>query len=285
MRGHVLANAELIGTGVRVRRPENQATLHFFWLCVAFFGMLAFSFSGRLDRLDWVFYWGDVIATLMLPPLFVHFALVFPERPDSWARSEAGRTLIPLFYLPALLLGGAKVAAILGAGRQGEVFTNVITLVDSAEMVYLAVCLIGGLVIMTRALYRVRSVIARRQLRWIVWGTALGAVPFVFGYGLPFALGFKPLAGFELTAILLGLLPLAFASAIIRYRLMDVEVIIKRGLVYAAAERPASGHCAPGHAGRRAPGASGEECDSNRSGSRVLPGSLRLPSSARRIRP
>jgi two-component system, NtrC family, sensor kinase len=227
--------ALLIGAGVRVRRPENQATLHFFWLCVAFFGMLAFSFSGRLDRLDWVFYWGDVIATLMLPPLFVHFALVFPERPDSWARSEAGRTLLPLFYLPALLLGGAKVAAILGAGRQGEVFTNVITLVDSGEIVYLALCLIGGLVIMTRALYGVRSVIARRQLRWIVWGTALGAVPFVFGYGLPFALGFTPVSGFELTAILLGLLPLAFASAIIRYRLMDVEVIIKRGLVYAAA--------------------------------------------------
>ena len=30
-------------------------------------------------------------------------------------------------------------------------------------------------------------------------------------------------------------MPLAFASAIVRYRLMDVEVIIKRALVYAAA--------------------------------------------------
>ena len=76
---------------------------------------------------------------------------------------------------------------------------------------------------------------ARRQLRWIVWGSAIGSVPFAFGYALPFALGLPPLRGFEYTALLLGLLPLAFASAIVRYRLMDVEVIIKRALVYAAA--------------------------------------------------
>src|SRR6185295_15731530 len=56
----------LIGAGVRLRRPENQATLHFFWLTVAFFGVLTFSYSGRLDRLDWVFYWGDLVARLML---------------------------------------------------------------------------------------------------------------------------------------------------------------------------------------------------------------------------
>ena len=97
-----------VGTGVRLRRPENQATLHFFWLCVAFFGVLTFSFSGRLDFIDWVFYWGDVVAMLLLPPLFVHFALVFPERPDSWARSDRGRNLLPLVYLPALLLGGRQ---------------------------------------------------------------------------------------------------------------------------------------------------------------------------------
>src|SRR5574338_1127720 len=93
----------------------------------------------------------------------------------------------------------------------------------------------GGLAITVNALRRVRSVTARRQLRWIVWGTALGAVPFVVGYALPFAFGVTPLRGFEFTAVLLGLIPLAFASAIVRYRLMDVEVIIKRGLVYAAA--------------------------------------------------
>ena len=45
---------------------------------------------GRLDTLDWVST-GRRRAMLLLPPLFVHFALVFPERPDSWARRPAAR--------------------------------------------------------------------------------------------------------------------------------------------------------------------------------------------------
>ena len=225
----------IVGAGVRIRRPDNQATLHFFWLTVAFFGVLAFSFSGRLNLLDQVFYWGDVAAMLLLPPLFMHFALVFPERPAGWARGEGSRTVLPLLYVPALLLGAARLAVILRTGQHGAVLSDVITVVERGELVYLGLSLIVGLLLMTRALRRVRSVTARRQLRWIVWGTAFGAVPFVLGYALPWALGLTPVPGFEFTAILLGLVPLAFASAIVRYRLMDVEVIIKRGLVYAAA--------------------------------------------------
>ncbi|HEX4566854.1 MAG TPA: ATP-binding protein, partial [Vicinamibacterales bacterium] len=107
--------------------------------------------------------------------------------------------------------------------------------VDNGQLLYLAVSLVAGFAIMVRALRRVRSVTARRQLRWIVWGTALGSIPFTLGYAVPFAFGLQPVRGFEFTTLLLGLIPLAFASAIVRYRLMDVEVIIKRALVYAAA--------------------------------------------------
>src|SRR5436190_1814232 len=224
----------LVGASVRLRRPDHQATLHFFWLTVAFFGVMAFSFTSKFDVLDWTFYWGDLTAQLLLPPLFLHFALVFPDRPDAWVRSDTGRSLVNAIYLPALLLGGASVAAVVNAAAHGEVLSRVADYVQAAQLLYLAVTLIAGLVIMVRALRMVHSVTARRQLRWIVWGTTLGSVPFVFGYALWFAFGLQPLRGFEYSALLLGLIPLAFASAIVRYRLMDVEVIIKRGLVYAA---------------------------------------------------
>jgi PAS domain S-box-containing protein len=225
----------LVGASVRLRRPDHQATLHFFWLTVAFFGVMAFSFTGKLDALDWTFYWGDLTASLLLPPLFVHFALVFPDRPDAWVRSEAGRRFMPLLYLPALALGAVSVAAVMNGAAHGEVLTRLTALVQSGQLFYLMVSLVAGLAIMVRALRRVRSVTARRQLRWIVWGSAIGSMPFAFGYALPFAFGLPGLKGFEYSALLLGLVPLAFASAIVRYRLMDVEVIIKRTLVYAAA--------------------------------------------------
>jgi len=65
----------LVGGAVRLRRPGDQATLHFFWLCVAFFGAFTFSFNGPLDRLDWVFFWGDAVAMALVPPLLLHFTL------------------------------------------------------------------------------------------------------------------------------------------------------------------------------------------------------------------
>ena len=116
----------LIATSIRLRRPRDVATLHFFWLCVAFFGTFTFSFSGRLDRLDWFFYWADAVAELLLPPLFLHFALVFPERPRPWARGTTGKALLPILYLPALLLVSANIIAIRRSAIDPSVFIRAI---------------------------------------------------------------------------------------------------------------------------------------------------------------
>ena len=229
----------LVGASVRLRRPRDQATLHFFWLCVAFFGTFTFSFTGPFDRLDWVFYWGDAVAMALLPPLLLHFTIVFPERPASGESDAArggamARLLVPVLYVPALLLGIGRVVAIARGASNGASLSRAIDLLDRAEPLYLFACGAAALVVLVRAFRQITSLTARRQLRWIAWGTALGVGPFAFGYALPWALGFDPTLALQLTAIPLGLVPLTFASAIVRYRLRDVEVIVKRGLAYAA---------------------------------------------------
>ena len=227
----------LVGGAVRLRRPRDPATLHFFWLSVAFFGVFTFSFSGRLDRLDWVFYWADAMSMLLLPPLFLHFTLVFPERPARWTAGPIGRVIVPRAYVAG---ARAWIAPRRRAGAQRRrcrpLRRACSSVLDRVEFLYLAVCLIGGLAGLVRALAAgARRSPARRQLRWIAWGTALGARPSRSATRCRSRSAWMPSLPMELSAIPLGLIPLAYASAIVRYRLMDIEVIVKRALVYAAA--------------------------------------------------
>jgi PAS domain S-box-containing protein len=224
----------LVGAAVRVRRPRDQATLHFFWLCVAFFGAFTFSFNGPLDRLDWVFYWGDAIATAALAPLFLHFVLAFPAREQSERRLRLVFPTLPLLYLPAATLGAIRVLILARAPADLAALARIVDWLDRAQHGYLFICATIGLVVVVRAFREPVPETARRQLRWMAWGTALGAAPFAVGYALPWALGFNPPLALQLTAIPLGLVPLAFACAIVRYRLRDVEVIVKSTLAYGA---------------------------------------------------
>ena len=231
----------LVGASVRLRRPRDQATLHFFWLCVAFFGVFTFSFNGPFDRLDWAFYWGDAIAFALLPPLLLHFTMVFPERPSDERRTATVERLhsliIPLIYVPALILGAARVIAVTRASQgslSGPIFSRVLEWLDRSEPVYLFLYAAAALGVLVRAFREITSVTGRRQLRWIAWGTALGVGPFGFGYALPWVFGVNPPIELQLTALLLAVVPLTFACAIVRYRLRDVEVIGKGGLAYTA---------------------------------------------------
>ena len=224
----------LVGASVRLRRPRDPATLHFFWLCVAFFGTFTFSFNGPFDRLDWTFYWGDAVSMALLPPLLLHFTLVFPERP-RWSASIARRSvLLPLMYAPALALAAGRIVAVSRGASDGAALSRTLDLLDRAEPIYLLICALAAILVLVRGFGEISSLTGRRQLRWIAWGSLLGVGPYALFYALPWAFGLNPPLALQLTAVPLGLVPLAFASAIVRYRLRDVEVIIKRGLAYTA---------------------------------------------------
>src|SRR5205085_1170563 len=79
---------------------------------------------------------------------------------------------------------------------------------------------------------RASTTILRQQLKWVTRGTILAVVPFTLFYVVPFLTG-SP--GMNWAVLSLGLLPLTFGYAIFRYRLMDVDLIFKRGVVYTLA--------------------------------------------------
>ena len=76
--------------------------------------------------------------------------------------------------------------------------------------------------------FRHPSFLVRKQLKWIVTGLGFGVLPFTVLYIIPFLAGQAPSQVAELTILLQTLIPLSFAYSISRYKLMDLEVILKK---------------------------------------------------------
>jgi PAS domain S-box-containing protein len=67
-------------------------------------------------------------------------------------------------------------------------------------------------------------------------GTLMAVVPFTLFYALPFLLDMNPpRLLYNLAGLSLVFLPLTFSWAIVRYRLMDTDLIFKRGVAYTLA--------------------------------------------------
>ena len=100
----------LIGLFVYFRRGSAHKARHFYILCLASFISLCFHYTGQFNPFDKVMYFGNLLAGLLAPTLFLHFCLTFPE-PRPWLRGRvaddaalpAGRAALP--HLPGLLLG------------------------------------------------------------------------------------------------------------------------------------------------------------------------------------
>jgi PAS domain S-box-containing protein len=219
-----------IGLLVLVRRWNAPHALHFYLFCLTSFVFFTFSYSGKFNDFDWFIYWADVVARLLAPALFLHFALVFPE-----SRLVARhRWVLALVYAPALLLLGAHIAAV-GTPllpRSLLVFDRF----DQIGFLYLsALFLVAASVFEFTYRRQARHGALRQQMKWITRGTWLAILPFTAFYVIPLALERVPDDWMKLSTLALVFIPLTFGYAIVRYRLMDVDVIFRRGVAYTLA--------------------------------------------------
>ncbi|MFN7980330.1 MAG: hypothetical protein U0Q11_00590 [Vicinamibacterales bacterium] len=132
--------------------------------------------------------------------------------------------------------------AVSHGAADGATLSRTLDWLDRAEPLYLLVCAVAAIAVLARGFGEITSLTdadnsaGSRGVRCSV------LVPYALFYALPWAFGMNPPLALQLTAIPLGLVPLSFASAIVRYRLRDVEVIFKRGLAYGVPGGGCSGY-------------------------------------------
>ena len=168
---------------------------------------------------------------LALPALFVNLALVFPRRYAVVDRR------------PALVPGLFAAAAVLFAWQSGAFTAYIATPSPAAWRAFLVpdrladIVLIAGDALGCGLLYRAsrRLELARerRQAKWLLWGITLGVTPYAFLYIAPGLVGLPPLIPLELARLATITIPIAFTFAVAKYRFLDIDIIIRRSIIYA----------------------------------------------------
>jgi signal transduction histidine kinase len=215
-----------VGLFTLVRHSGRQGFLFYLW-CLTSATLYLLSATPPADVLYAATSLFDTMAYIFLPALTVHLFLVFPTVLPG---SERFRRLIPFLYLPAAALAALELDLALFNGRLifGRPTLARVDAFDRVQMAHLALFALAAMAILFRRFRRGASWEQHRQLQWIAYGVGGGYLPFLILYYVPTALNLAvPMALSSLAVVPLGLVPLTFAYAILRYKLWDIEVIVR----------------------------------------------------------
>ena len=221
----------IIGLFVYFRRGSALKATHFYVLCLASFVSLCFHYTGQLNNFDKFIYLGNVVAGLVASTVFLHFCLTFPE-PRGWFEKRYRRALL---YVPAALL------SLVCIGFYSETLKAAISPIELNWMLnrllelFKAVPYLAGGIAVSLAYRKPEDPIVRKQLKWLRNGTFCAMLPYTVFYVVPYVLGAVPSGNLRLAVLSVVLLPLSLAYAIVRYRLMDVDILFRRGYAYTLA--------------------------------------------------
>jgi phosphoserine phosphatase RsbU/P len=227
----------IVGLAVLFLRTDDRNA----WLLALMFAGfiseadLPLAFALAPDPLPGFLYGYAVLVRGMLPALFYFFFAVFP------VRSPLDRKLPQLKWL----LLAANACLQWGGVRNGDFAAlPFIERLASSSHIGLARIYVAYGTVLLGLLSLVWNVVSaprmedRRKLKVMLWGTLVGVAPAVL-IGLPYDLSHEatPFWAQFAKATFLFLIPLSFAYAVVKHRVMDIPVLLRRSARYLLVER------------------------------------------------
>jgi hypothetical protein len=234
----------LVGGAIAVRRPDNPIG----WL-LATIGLLFAVVAASAGTSVWALETGTLPKTvgewIDAPTVcwVVGLGLIGTQLP---LRLPDGRLPSPRWRWFSWLSIGLIAVSVVGmaaapgrvedvAGTANPLGSEALEPLGSAFFLVIA-CFVGSLVALVKR-YRGADAHDRVQLRWIAFGGAVFLGTYLLTLPLASAAGEDTTAGTALTNVALAAfaaLPIAIGHAILRHRLYDIDVVIRRTLVYGA---------------------------------------------------
>lgn len=218
----------VIGISVFFLKPDEARARVYYWASLAFASSIIINTGFCHLREDWLSCIPGIMYYILYPlapALLLHFPLFFSRRRYRFEKFAV--------YFPALILAGMLETLFLLSRIKASIeihrLYHSIYLFFRFYLILFVILAISALIIIYR-----RTILeeGRAQIKWIFYGLFIGLGPFIFLYQLPQVVGLNPLISEELSQVFFALIPLAFAFSIIRFKLMNIELVINRSLVY-----------------------------------------------------
>jgi len=213
--------------------------LHFAGLCLAAFVFCFYTPVGTYRDLDLAIAILDNAALILFAPLFLHFCAIYPVKQQLFSTR---RWRAALLYVPAVILLGLEsfiflrnvLSTVIPVLRHApSPSVSFVGLFYKLTLAHFAVALVASAVLLVTTWIRARSAVIRQQMKWVIWGSVLAVAPFTLLYAVGYLLGAETDPWLTDAAVLpLILIPLSFGYSVVRYRLMDVELVVRRVFVY-----------------------------------------------------
>ena len=220
-----------IGLFVFTKNPESLPHRLLHWVAVG---------TALIMTTTWGNYsfspWGIGYATRFIfsmsytltPVIFFHFTLNFPR-----AKKIGNKKLLIPLYSFSLLLGLYSFIAFMEAATVNSdpaIHRYFITF-DFCRVLSVA-CIISGFIIFIHS-YKTSDIESeRKKIRWILYGLVIGPLAFVVLWVIPQALTGYGLLSEEFIVLLMLSVPVTFSIAILKYHAFDIDLIIKRSVIY-----------------------------------------------------
>ncbi len=234
-----------LGVGIFVLFKQGghaPFVLHFANICLAAFVFHVYKPLYLGEDFDLAINLLDNLAFAFFAPLFLHFCLRYPVRSAVFDNS---RWQTYLLYVPASIItfGIFAFSIIPQIAVKLDLIDAIAPILDRFDLIanlyqanfyHFVIFVAAGAGVLIRRFWRNKQTVVRQRLKWAMWGTIAAILPIVV-FQIARRFVYLPEDGYStaITTLPLALIPLSFGHSVVRYRLMDVDVVVRRALVYA----------------------------------------------------
>ena len=217
---------------VKIKAPNNRSA-NLFHLASIGLGMVILMTAG--NYVIWPFSYGYVNRIMWLivysytPVFFIYFTLTFIEVRNvrlTWYWSiPSVVALINVLVLSYFFINAT-------VGNNIVSLKNYVFFFNSFFRLFVVVCVVIAISICIYAYKRATNLEGRKRLQWLLLGFFMGPFSFILFWVLPILLTGHSLIPESLMLIFLTAIPITFSIAIVKYQLMDINLIVRRSIVY-----------------------------------------------------